>query len=99
MSDLRKRNGGARANAGRKSKAEEMGLVALLEKCVTPKDREVCISKLAQDCKSKDFHERHESRKLLLAYIYGKPTEKHEHLGGDTPIEIIVRHVKRTKAD
>lgn len=70
--------------------------MALLEKCVTAADREDCIKKLAEDCKSSDFHQRHESRKLLLAYVYGKPTEKHEHLGGDTPIEIVVKHVKRS---
>lgn len=87
--------GGKKGRSGRKSKAEEMGLAALLEKCVTAADREACITKLAEDCKAEDFHQRHESRKLLLAYVYGKPAEKHEHLGGDTPIEIIVKHVKR----
>lgn len=70
--------GGKKGRSGRKSKAEELGLVALLDKCATKADREACIKQLAKDCKSLDFHERHESRKLLLAYIYGKPTEKHE---------------------
>ena len=83
--------GGARPNSGRKSKAEEMGLVALLDKCFTQKDRESCIQKLAEDCQSEDFHERNESRKLLLAYTFGKPTEKHEHSGeGGGPITLNV---------
>lgn len=75
--------GGKKGRSGRKSKAEELGLVALLNRCVTIKDREACLKKLAEDCKSKDFHERHESRKLLLAYVYGKPTEHHEHANPD----------------
>lgn len=60
-----------------------MGLTALLDKCFTKADREACIRKLAEDCKSKDFHERNESRKLLLAYTFGKPTEKHEVFNPD----------------
>lgn len=64
--------------AGRKSKAEEMGLKALLDKCWSRQSREKCILKLAEDCESADFHERNESRKLLMAYTFGKPTEKHE---------------------
>lgn len=87
--------GGARGRSGRKSKAEEMGLVALLNKCVTARDREACINQLAIDCQSEDFHERHESRKLLLAYVFGKPKEQVQHTGEDGgPIEVIVNHVK-----
>lgn len=70
--------GGKKGRSGRKSKAEELGLVALLDKCVTAADREACLEQLALDCKSEVFSERHESRKLLLAYLFGKPTEKHE---------------------
>lgn len=87
--------GGRRPNSGRKSKAEELGLVATLENCFTVEDREACIRKLAEDCKSGDFHERHESRKLLLAYTYGKPKESHEHSGVDgASIEVVVKHVQ-----
>lgn len=90
--------GGQKGKSGRKSKAEELGLVALFDRCVTAEDREDCIKKLAEDCRAEDFHQRHESRKLLLAYIYGKPRESVEHLGeGGGPIEIVVRHVKRDK--
>lgn len=75
--------GGKKGRSGRKSKAVEMGLVALLDKCATVADREACIKQLAKDCKSKDFHERHESRKLLMAYIFGKPKESVEHSNPD----------------
>lgn len=95
-----KGKGGAKGRSGRKSKADELGLVATLDKCFTRQDREACIEKLVEDCKADDFHQRHESRKLLLSYTYGKPKERHEVEGGDTPIEIVVTHVKRsTKKD
>lgn len=91
--------GGQKGKSGRKSKAEELGLAGLLDKCFTQADRETCIKKLAEDCNSTEFHVRQESRKLLLAYTFGKPRESVEHLGeGGGPIEIIVRHVKRSKA-
>lgn len=57
--------------------------MATLDKCFTLESREECIKQLALDCQSKDFHERHESRKLLMAYTYGKPTERHELSGPD----------------
>lgn len=75
---VRGNSGGKKGRSGRKSKAEEMGLTALLDKCFTKADREDCIKKLAQDSKSDDFHTRHEARKLLFAYTFGKPAEKHE---------------------
>lgn len=87
---------GVKGKSGRKTKAEELGLVALLDQCFNQAARERCISQLAKDCNSKDFHERNESRKLLLAYTFGKPTEKHEHTGeGGDAIEIVINHVKR----
>jgi len=86
--DDRKKNGGARPGAGRKSKAEEMGLAALLNKCFTEKDREACITKLVADSKHKEFHIRDAARKLLLAYTFGQPAAKHEITGKDGgPIE------------
>jgi hypothetical protein len=89
--------GGAKGRSGRKSKAEELGLAALLDKCFNQKAREDCILTLAQDCASEDFHTRQESRKLLLAYTFGKPKEQVSHVGEDGgAIEIIVNHVKRT---
>lgn len=84
-----KAGGGKKGRSGRKSKAEEMGLAKLLDECWTVADRKACIRKLAQDAKSKTFKTRHEARKLLLAYAFGKPKELHEHSGpggGDIPV-------------
>lgn len=78
--------------AGRKSKAEEMGLKALLDKCWSRQSREACVKKLAEDCESSDFQTRNESRKLLMAYTFGKPTEKHE-IGGRDGGPVIVKVV------
>jgi hypothetical protein len=90
---------GVKGKSGRKTKAQELGLIALLDRCFTKAAREACIEKLAEDCDSDEFHIRHESRKLLLAYTFGKPHESVQHLGeGGGPIEIIVNHVKRSAA-
>lgn len=95
MSDGRKNNGGAREGAGRKTKAEELGLAALLEKCFTEKDREACVKKLVKDAKNKDFHVRQESRKLLLAYAFGKPAQTIEMPG----IEEVLTELIKPKPD
>lgn len=76
-------HGGKRPNSGRKSKAEELGLAALIKASWPEEEQRKAIKKLAQDCNDSEFHVRHESRKLLLAYTFGKPTEKHEHAGKD----------------
>lgn len=83
-----KKKGGARPNAGRKSKAEEMELYKLLNKCWTKREREECIKKLAQRATKGDL----ESIKLLMAYTFGKPTERVEHSGKDggaIPITVV----------
>lgn len=78
MADGRKKNGGARPGAGRKTKAEILGLAALIDEAWPQEDQKAVIRGLADDCTDDDFHTRHEARKLLLAYKFGKPTEKHE---------------------
>ncbi len=72
---------GVAGKSGRKSKAEEMGLVALLDKCFSKRRRTACLKKLAEDAESDEFHIRHEARKLLLAYTFGKPVEKQQQVG------------------
>lgn len=90
-------SGGKKGRSGRKSKAEEMGLVALLDKCWTKKDREACITKLAASAKDPLSGDRMEAVKLLMSYAFGKPTEKHEHSGKDGDVfEVVVRHVSST---
>ena len=87
-------SGGKKGRSGRKSKAEELGLVATLEKCFTVKAREHCIRRLVDDCQSEVFQERHESRKLLMAYTYGKPKESIDLGNKDgEKFEVVVRHV------
>lgn len=62
-------HGGKRPNAGRKSKAEELGLPALLDEVVNKKDQEAIIKKLSD--KAKEGSYKH--LELYLAYRYGKP--------------------------
>lgn len=75
MADGRKKNGGARPGAGRKTKAEILGLAELIDEAWPTDEQKEVIKKLATDCNDKDFHIRQESRKLLLAYKFGKPKE------------------------
>ncbi len=75
MADKRKNNGGARAGAGRKTKAEILGLAALLDECWSILEQKKVIKSLADDCLDNDFHIRQEARKLLLAYKFGKPKD------------------------
>lgn len=81
MADGRANNGGKRPNSGRKSKAEELGVVSLLDKCWKPKDRELVIQNLVIIACNGDAKAAVSAASLLLAYAYGKPTEKHEHSG------------------
>jgi len=81
MADGRKKNGGARPGAGRKTKAEILGLAELIDEAWPPVQQKAVIAKLAQDCNHSEFAVRHASRQLLLAYKFGKPAEKHELSG------------------
>lgn len=76
--DRRKYNGGNK-NAGRKSKAEEMGLPKLIEDVIGEKGKKELIGKIyaqaTKDCRP--------SQKLLMEYIYGKPLQQTEISGRD----------------
>jgi hypothetical protein len=76
--------GGPRPNSGRKSKAEEMGLMALLDKCWTVADREACVVALARKAKCGDM----EATKLLFNYAFGRPKE-HKEVSGSRTIRVI----------
>lgn len=79
----RPNTGGRRPGAGRKSKAEELGLVALLEESFSIDDRRAVIQNLTTIAKGSDLKAAVSASSLLLAYAYGKPTEKHEHSNPD----------------
>ena len=64
-------SGGKKGRSGRKSKADEMGLVSLLDECWTLAQRKECIRKLATLAGEGDM----DAIKLLMAYTYGKPKE------------------------
>lgn len=71
--------GGARPGSGRKPRSSERALMTLLDSRVPMQKREEILDKLVADCTSVVFQERHESRKFLFAYMYGKPTEHIQH--------------------
>jgi hypothetical protein len=86
------KRGGKRAGAGRKSRVIEQNLNALLQACVPGSKRESIIRKLAEDAEHPSFRIRNEARKVLLAYMYGKPVDRLEvsgEGGGPIPITII----------
>jgi hypothetical protein len=68
-------SGGKPGRSGRKSKAAEFGLAALLDRVWTIKDREEVIKVLHANAVA--GNER--AAALLLAYAYGKPTERIQH--------------------
>jgi hypothetical protein len=71
-------HGGKRAGAGRKPKAVEQNLSDLLKECAGDEDMREVLRLLVADSKHQAFSVRNEARKLLLAYKYGKPVERHE---------------------
>lgn len=81
---------GIKGRSGRKSKAEEMQLSALLDACWTPLDREVCIKKLAKLANEGEM----EAVKLLMSYTFGKPRESVQHSSDpDAPVKLVVEYV------
>lgn len=80
--------GGRRPGAGRKSKAEELGLRRLLDRCWTGDDRVKCVKALAKKAGGGDM----EATKLLFAYAFGKPKESQELKG---KLAVTVRYVDR----
>jgi hypothetical protein len=81
-----KGRGGQKGRSGRKSKAEELGLNALLNKCWTTAQREDCIRKLATLANDGDL----DAIKLLMAYTFGKPKESVDLTStGDVVLRVI----------
>jgi hypothetical protein len=84
-------SGGKKGRSGRKPKALEMGLQALLDECFTAADRRDLFMKLAEMARNANL----EAIKLLLAYTYGKPVEQKDSTV-DGKIEIVIKREQRT---
>lgn len=84
-------HGGSRKNAGRKSKAEEMGLPTLIEEVVGNDGKRDIIQKLFEKAKTGSYLHT----QLLMAYMYGKPQDHMDLTSGgeklDTVKEIVFR--------
>jgi DNA-binding NarL/FixJ family response regulator len=78
------------AKAGRKSKAEEMGLKALLDKYVSPAARARVLARLLFIANDKrEPRTGLEAIRLLMAYLYGSPKQSVELSGNkDKPLVI-----------
>lgn len=70
--------GGKREGAGRKSKAEELKLPALIEDVIGEGGKRELIKILYQKAKSGSF----QHHQLLMHYLYGKPVENLAVSGG-----------------
>lgn len=81
--------GGYRPGSGRKSKAEEMGLPALIEEVIGEEGKKAVIKKLFE--KAKDGSYLH--AQLLLAYMYGKPQDHVDVTSGGEKIEGAIKEI------
>ena len=68
MADGRKNNGGAREGAGRKTKADEIRMIELMDATKAPKEVWQKLSELVDDGDTNAV-------KTWLSYRYGKPKE------------------------
>src|SRR5690242_17022937 len=72
-------SGGKPGRSGRKPKFDEEELMALLDRAWPEKERQEAVKNIALRASRGDL----EAFKLLMAYCYGKPKEKHELTGRD----------------
>lgn len=85
-------HGGPRRNSGRMSKAEQLGLVELIDRAWPQESREKCFRKLGQMFEEGNL----EAGKLLLSYAVGKPKEVREHTGPEGgAIRVVVEYADR----
>lgn len=87
--------GGKRDGSGRKSKAEEMGLPALIEEEIGVEGQRAIIQKLF--AKAKEGSYKH--MELLLYYIYGKPQDHVDVTTAGDKIESVKEIIFRNYAD
>lgn len=71
--------GGQKGRSGRRPKAEELGVTRLLDKCWKDEQRRQVVEALHEQAAKGNVP----AAQLLLAYAFGKPTEKHEHAGSN----------------
>jgi hypothetical protein len=78
--------GGKPGRSGRKSRLDEWGLEATMRTCWTMKARRATIRKLSEMALEGNI----DATRLLFAYAYGKPPQRHEISGPDRePVELI----------
>jgi hypothetical protein len=70
---------GVKGRSGRPPESKMKRFRELIDNCWPVEEREKVMLELVRDCTSKVFQERQESRKLLFAYTFGKPTEHVRH--------------------
>jgi hypothetical protein len=75
--------GGARQGAGRKTKAEELGLPMLIEDCIGEKGKRAMIEKIHSQAKKGSFAHQ----QLLMHYMFGKPVD---HVKVDQDSNVII---------
>lgn len=79
------KRGGARLGAGRKTKAEEMGLPRLIEDCIGEMGKRALIESIRDKAISGSYlHQQ-----LLMSYIFGKPQEHIDHTSGGNEIKTV----------
>lgn len=76
--------GGARPGAGRKTKADILGLAKTLEECVSISDEKEIWANIIKQAKSGSK----QHAELYLAYKYGKPSE---HIITENDTETVIR--------
>lgn len=95
MAGVKGNKGGKRARSGRKSRAEELGLAALIDSRLDPEKWGNVVDKLYDLAIGDNPKAAVSASSLLLGYKFGKPTEKHEH-GGENGGPIMVKVVYET---
>ena len=76
--------GGKRDGAGRKSKAEEMGLPALIEEVIGEEGKRAIIQNIYEKAKAGSFLHA----QLIMHYMYGKPQDNVDITSGGETITI-----------
>lgn len=82
--------GGKRPNSGRKTKAEELGLPALIEEVIGEEGKRTIIKKLFDKAKAGSFPHQ----QMLMHYMFGKPQEKMDLTTDGKEIKSFILNIK-----